>query len=332
MDPPRETPDLAGNRLERYGQVRLAETYARLNDQREALRTYLEVRLDAAEAAIVAARNTTENALLVAETEREKAARNLRDGLEREIESGDARLSDHITHQIEQVKQGLAALTAHGGQARDRALALAPIGTQVTTELVPSVDAVAAKATEPEAVASTVLARQAGRPAPAAEQHRAPRAPRPLPVRRNHDASVRGVPSLRAPPVLLERETADEAGIAPLVVVDVCLPHGAPRPHRHCEPIVGRPAFQHWRRLEVEAERHMELAVGRLVRGEEAGDRMRRSCRTAEKTEHRGGHERGTPEGRHRDPNIRPAPAPAVRSSLLPPFSVGCFLKRAERI
>ncbi len=112
MDPPRETPDLAGNRLERYGQARLTETYERLSDQLEALRTYFEMRLDAADTAIVAARNTTMTALQVAETEREKAAANLRLALEREIESGDARLTDHITHQVEQVKQGLQALTA----------------------------------------------------------------------------------------------------------------------------------------------------------------------------------------------------------------------------
>ncbi len=91
---------------------RCGQTYARLNDQLEALREYFEVRLDAADTAIVAARSTTENALLIAEQEREKAAANLRTALEREIESGDARLSDHILHQVEQVRQGLQALTA----------------------------------------------------------------------------------------------------------------------------------------------------------------------------------------------------------------------------
>jgi len=47
--------------------------------------------------------------------------------LEREIESGDARLADHIAHQIEQVKQGLAALTAllaeRDGRMDDRFIA-----------------------------------------------------------------------------------------------------------------------------------------------------------------------------------------------------------------
>jgi len=52
-----------------------------------------------------------QEALRIAEVEREKAASALRLALEREIESGDARLSDHITHQIEQVQQALQALT-----------------------------------------------------------------------------------------------------------------------------------------------------------------------------------------------------------------------------
>ncbi len=52
-----------------------------------------------------------QEALRVAETEREKAALNLRIALERDIHAGDARLQDHITHQVEQVRQALASLT-----------------------------------------------------------------------------------------------------------------------------------------------------------------------------------------------------------------------------
>jgi len=53
-----------------------------------------------------------QEALRIAETEREKAAATLRTSLEREIKSGDERLSDHIDHQVEQVRQGLASLQA----------------------------------------------------------------------------------------------------------------------------------------------------------------------------------------------------------------------------
>jgi len=52
-----------------------------------------------------------EEATRVAETEREKAAQALRDSLTRDMSAGDARLQDHIDHQIEQVKQALQALT-----------------------------------------------------------------------------------------------------------------------------------------------------------------------------------------------------------------------------
>ncbi len=51
-----------------------------------------------------------QEAMRLAEQEREKAAAALRASLEREIASGDARLTDHIDHQVEQVKQGLTSL------------------------------------------------------------------------------------------------------------------------------------------------------------------------------------------------------------------------------
>ncbi len=53
-----------------------------------------------------------QEALRVAEQEREKAAAALRTTLEAQMQAGDARLQDHITHQIQQVNQGLASLTA----------------------------------------------------------------------------------------------------------------------------------------------------------------------------------------------------------------------------
>lgn len=53
-----------------------------------------------------------ERATELAESEREKAAEQVRNALEAQMKSGDERLEDHITHQVEQVHQGLAALNA----------------------------------------------------------------------------------------------------------------------------------------------------------------------------------------------------------------------------
>lgn len=49
-------------------------------------------------------------AVRLAESEREKAALNLRTALEREIAAGDDRLADHVNSQVEQIKQALASL------------------------------------------------------------------------------------------------------------------------------------------------------------------------------------------------------------------------------
>ncbi len=69
-----------------------------------------------------------QEALRIAETEREKAAATLRASLEREIQSGDARLTEHIDHQVEQVRQGLVSLQAllheRDGRMDDRFIAL----------------------------------------------------------------------------------------------------------------------------------------------------------------------------------------------------------------
>ena len=63
-------------------------------------------------------------ALRVAEQEREKTAQALRTSLEREIASGDGRLADHITHQVEQVRAALVSLqllsTERDGRMDDR--------------------------------------------------------------------------------------------------------------------------------------------------------------------------------------------------------------------
>lgn len=59
-------------------------------------------------------------AVKVADLEREKSAANVRRALEETMKAGDARLEDHITHQIEQVKQALASLNAILKERDDR--------------------------------------------------------------------------------------------------------------------------------------------------------------------------------------------------------------------
>ncbi len=63
-------------------------------------------------------------AMRLAEAEREKAAANVRRALEENMAMGDARLQDHIDHQVEQVKQALVSLqlllTEKDGRMDDR--------------------------------------------------------------------------------------------------------------------------------------------------------------------------------------------------------------------
>lgn len=51
-----------------------------------------------------------QEALRVAEVEREKSAANVRRALEENMKAGDERLQDHITHQIESVRSALTAM------------------------------------------------------------------------------------------------------------------------------------------------------------------------------------------------------------------------------
>lgn len=60
-------------------------------------------------------------ALRIAEQEREKTAANIRRALEESMKAGDDRLTDHITHQIEQVQQALESLHAILGERDKRA-------------------------------------------------------------------------------------------------------------------------------------------------------------------------------------------------------------------
>ncbi|MBA2724515.1 MAG: hypothetical protein H0U53_00865 [Actinobacteria bacterium] len=68
-----------------------------------------------------------ERATQLAEGEREKAAQQVRTALEASVVSGDARLTDHIDHQVEQVRQGLESLKLllgeRDGRMDDRFLA-----------------------------------------------------------------------------------------------------------------------------------------------------------------------------------------------------------------
>lgn len=61
-----------------------------------------------------------QEAIKVAEQERSKTAENVRRALEEQMKAGDMRLEDHITHQIEQIKQGLASLNAILKERDDR--------------------------------------------------------------------------------------------------------------------------------------------------------------------------------------------------------------------
>lgn len=51
-----------------------------------------------------------QQAINIADQEREKTAHNVRSALKETMKSGDERLEDHITHQIQQVQQALASL------------------------------------------------------------------------------------------------------------------------------------------------------------------------------------------------------------------------------
>lgn len=79
-------------------------------DNRISIRGFFErVLTEQKEAREVLSRETKE-AMRIAEAEREKAAANIRRALEENMKAGDERLQDHITHQVEQVRQALASL------------------------------------------------------------------------------------------------------------------------------------------------------------------------------------------------------------------------------
>ena len=80
-------------------------------DNRISMRGFFErVLAEQKDAREVLSRETKE-AMRIAEMEREKAASNVRTALEEHMRAGDARLQDHIDHQVEQVKQALASLS-----------------------------------------------------------------------------------------------------------------------------------------------------------------------------------------------------------------------------
>jgi len=79
-------------------------------DQRISMRGYFERIMQEQKEAREVLRKETQEAMRIAETEREKAASNVRAALEEHMHAGDARLQDHITHQVEQVRMSLASL------------------------------------------------------------------------------------------------------------------------------------------------------------------------------------------------------------------------------
>jgi len=79
-------------------------------DEKISLRGFFErVLQEQKEAREILSRETKE-AMRIAESEREKAAENVRRALEENMEMGDSRLQDHIDHQVEQVRQALTSL------------------------------------------------------------------------------------------------------------------------------------------------------------------------------------------------------------------------------